>query len=149
MLLRTIELVFRQEYSEADELFSRGYVSRKHLPKLFRPSDTVVTKVDGHPRAYAVEHWPEWDGDALVVPCTTWSFDGRFYRETKHLLLNWEFEDKEVQITELGIYPLHFDPQTETRLLERGSAFWHSRNQRFVSYSSSRPTLQTTVSVRY
>ncbi|KAL3443418.1 P-loop containing nucleoside triphosphate hydrolase protein [Aspergillus insuetus] len=143
LLLRTIEEAFRQEYSEADSFFSREYLSQKHLPKLFRPNDIIVRSTDGHPRAYVIERWPEWDGDSLLLPCTTWSFDGRFYKESKELYLTWDSESKEVPITELSLYPLRFDSQTEARLLARGSAFWQCRNQRFVSYTPSRPALQT------
>ncbi|KAL3481494.1 P-loop containing nucleoside triphosphate hydrolase protein [Aspergillus californicus] len=146
-LLGTLSLVFQGEFLEADRLFSLECVSRRHLPKLFRPGEVIVSVNEVHPRAYVVDRWPEWHGsESLVLPCTTLSFDGRFYREAKDIVLDWEFGDREVSITELGAYPLNFDFEMQARLLRRGSAFWQCRDRRSVSYSPARPGLQARTS---
>ena len=41
---------------EADALFSAGRVSGKHLTKLFKPNEIVVTNGDGAQKCLQVEH---------------------------------------------------------------------------------------------
>ncbi|KAL4878190.1 P-loop containing nucleoside triphosphate hydrolase protein [Aspergillus karnatakaensis] len=123
-LLRIVDLAFQQEFLAADSLISRGCVTRRHLPKLFRPGEVVR------------------GSGSLVLPCSTVSFDGQFYREAKAIILNWEYGDHEVDITELGAYPLDFNLEMRARLLRRGSIFWQFRGRHFVSYSPGRPALQ-------
>ncbi|KAL2870147.1 ATP-binding protein [Aspergillus lucknowensis] len=141
-LLQTVDRVFREEHTEADSLFARGHVSERHLPKLFRPGDFIVSTTEGHPRAYMINDWPKLRSGSLVLPCFTWSFDGQFYRETKNILLGWEFGDRDLPVTKLGVYPLSFDPGIRERLLRRGSVFWRCRTRRFVSYLSSHSAVQ-------
>ncbi|KAK1853114.1 AAA family ATPase [Colletotrichum chrysophilum] len=47
--LAYVESSFAKEYQEADNLFARGRVTRKHFAKLFGPNEVVVTFEDGEP----------------------------------------------------------------------------------------------------
>ncbi|KAL5334414.1 P-loop containing nucleoside triphosphate hydrolase protein [Aspergillus crustosus] len=127
-LLRYVETAFGHNYDEADDMLSRGYVSKDQLEKLFWPNEIVVTRRD----------WSYLHGNSLVLPCIHWSFDGRFFQEHELVELDWTFGDEaEVPITGLTVYPLRFDEICRRRLLERGAEFWKCREKRFVSYLPS------------
>ncbi|KAL4945912.1 hypothetical protein BDV06DRAFT_235834 [Aspergillus oleicola] len=140
-LLQTMGLVFRQEYSQADDLFSRGCVSQNHLSKLFWPNEVIVTIREGHPRAYVLQGWPAWEGESIILSCVTWSFDGRFYQETEEIVLDWTFGGEDnIPITKLSAYPLRFDEGMKERLISRGRTFWRYREGKYVSYLPSAET---------
>lgn len=141
-LLSSVETVFTINYQEADGFFSRGIVTKRHLAKLFRSNEIIVTIREGHPRAYLLNGWPDWFGKVLSLPCVTWTFDGQFFQEVEQIDLEWTFGDEEeVSITDLAVYPLRFDRDTEVRLIERGRTFWQCRETRFISYAPSLPTV--------
>ncbi|KAH8702011.1 hypothetical protein BGW36DRAFT_109809 [Talaromyces proteolyticus] len=133
--IRWVEIVFRNEYEEADDLFVAGRVAISHLPKLFGPDEIIVTTQGDQPQAYVVAEYPEQNDDTLEIPCYTWSFNGRFWRKHTNLVVKWPFSEDEVSIYDLSTYPLRFDESMRQRLLDRGKTFWQYRERRFVSYS--------------
>ncbi|KAL2815421.1 hypothetical protein BDW59DRAFT_166827 [Aspergillus cavernicola] len=122
--LRHIEFVFGPEYTEEDSLFAEGCVRKSHLAKLFRRNGIIVTHGKDHPRAYKVVNWSYWRYASLMLPCVTWSFNGEFFQESKELKLEWSLgDDEKVSIRELGVYPLRFNEEIRSRLIERGINF--------------------------
>lgn len=128
----------QQDYEEADELFSQGLVTKKHLAKLCGPNELMVTSIEGQPRAFQVhrvvfENWP-----SLHLDLWCWGFDGTFYKEHSTMEFLWPASvpaDSAIPITNLELYPLSFAPAgLEKRLTTRGEVFWKSRKMRFVAY---------------
>ncbi|KAL4986817.1 P-loop containing nucleoside triphosphate hydrolase protein [Aspergillus falconensis] len=150
-LLKYMEMAFEKEYQEADDLFARSCVTRKHLAKLFWKDEVVVASRGGQPRAYSLKGWPYWDGDDFVFPCVTWSFDGQFFQEEEVVTLEYTFQaEEEVPINDLPVYPLRVADDVKSRLMRRGSAFWRCRNRQFVSYTPSPSTVElSTPNPRY
>jgi hypothetical protein len=142
-LLKYMEMAFEEEYQEADDLFARSCVTRKHLAKLFWKNEVIVASRGGQPRAYSIQDWPYWEGNNFVFPCVTWSFDGQFFQEEEVVTLEYTFHaEEEVPIVDLPVYPLRVADDVKSRLLRRGSAFWRCRNRRFVSYAPSPSTVE-------
>ncbi|PLB44558.1 P-loop containing nucleoside triphosphate hydrolase protein [Aspergillus steynii IBT 23096] len=137
-LLKYMEMAFEKEYQEADDLFARGYVTRRHLAKLFWKDEVIVASRGGQPRAYLCKGWPYWEGDDFVFPSVTWSFDGQFFRGEELVTLEYQFHaEEEVPITDLPVYPLRVADDVKSRLIRRGRAFWRCRSRQFVSYMPS------------
>ncbi|KAF2113907.1 hypothetical protein BDV96DRAFT_661132 [Lophiotrema nucula] len=123
------------EYAEAEELFAKGSVTRKHWAKLFRPNEVVVTIDDGQPRAYVSPSCPAPNKDLILRQCWSWDFDGKFHRIEKDFVVKWQAVSDIVPISDLQIYPLRFDKTgLQERLRRRGIDFWACRWRKFVSY---------------
>jgi len=139
VLLEYLDFSFGAEYEEANDLFDRGSVNLKHLPKLFRANDIVVANEYGQPRCYNTSLC-QAKGRSVSIGCSTWSFDGSFRKIEDHLSVKWlHDDDDEVPITSLGVYPLRYDMAgLRDRLLTRGSTSWSCRGRRFISYAPPR-----------
>lgn len=138
----------RKDWDEADELFSRGKVTTKHFPKLFRPGELML-----NPRrfeqsliwVYKVKDYP-WrdiqDGEADVY---WWLYNGLFQKidgviDTSLMVTQDGFQmyerDGEVDITTLRVYPLRFAKTgMHEKLIARGNKFWGCRKKKLVSYT--------------
>ncbi|KAJ5587678.1 ATPase AAA-type core [Penicillium hispanicum] len=132
-LIEFMETIFGQEYDEADALFSKGLVTRSHVPKLFTAQDLLVTTEQGQLCAYTLDSFP---GDSLKLFCWAWGFDGQFWRH--RIVLSVESPDTEdpIDITDLPVYPLKYATTDVQELLQsRGRQFWSLRNGGYVSYT--------------
>jgi len=128
----------KDDWAEADELFSRGKVTAKHCNKLFQPGELAVSPEkqqkgtnashcqDGLLVAYKVEEYAWNDDYDHVIDTYTWNFNGAFRKEelkvdlsnliTQSYLINGtrgeegenQKEDPEISITSLWIYPVRF-----------------------------------------
>ena len=54
---------YGENYEEADKLFSKGVVTRRHLNKLFAPNELIFTYTNGQPAAYVIQRWPTTSSD--------------------------------------------------------------------------------------
>ncbi|KAK1759718.1 P-loop containing nucleoside triphosphate hydrolase protein [Echria macrotheca] len=150
VLLKYLDDSFGHEYEEADDLFARGVVTLKHLPKLFRTNDLVVCVQEGQPRAFStVTCTPS--PHTVHIECTTWDFDGAFYEAKQQLRVRWQHDDDEIPIVKLTVYPLRYDTSgLKEKLLARGNTFWSCRGRRFISYAPPRRTFELrNTNVRY
>lgn len=82
-----------EDFGEADGLFARGHVSRKHLGKVFRLDDIVLQNTPAGVRAFQIESIAEADDDAIELECVMWNFDGRFYRARSSFAIQRPTED--------------------------------------------------------
>ncbi|KAF2035606.1 hypothetical protein EK21DRAFT_54239, partial [Setomelanomma holmii] len=98
------------EYAEAENLFARGLVNRKHWAKLFCPGEVLVTFESGQPVAYICEAFPEQLEGALQVRCWTWEFDGKFFRMTTDLYIHWPSETEVAAVIDLRADLLSVSP---------------------------------------
>ena len=139
LLCDFLEQTYKEEYSEADEQFKRGVVSRKHLDKLFKPNQILIQQANGKPRAYVLRDWPEGDvtsGDVLSLTCWSWNFDGRkLSRDNAGKTIVFDIKES-MPITELACFPSTYASHTTLQILnDRGRKYWSLRQKSFVAYS--------------
>ncbi|KAL6407257.1 hypothetical protein AUP68_10086 [Ilyonectria robusta] len=139
----------RLEYEEADELFSQGLVSQKHLAKLFKSNDILVRFEEGEPLACVATKCTFTQTMYPNLTCYNWAFDGRFYKVESYLGVAWPSNARgSIPITSLPIYPLRFDSteELETTLRNRGAMFWACRKGHFVGYDAPKASFEIQVS---
>lgn len=135
------------DYKEADDLFERGKVSEKHLPKLFRLHDRVVTKIDGEEVAALCYSVQIGISRRIRLGCRLWAFDGLFRTKSEALIVSWPHEADtpvlgSIPITQLFVYPLRYGEEgLRERLIGRGSMLWSCRFRKFVGYNAPRHVL--------
>ncbi|KAH8168913.1 ATPase family associated with various cellular activities (AAA) domain-containing protein [Sarocladium implicatum] len=150
-LFAYLEDTFGPVYSEADWQFGRGLVSKKHFAKLFRTTDVVISREDGHLVAFRVDDcFYDQSGDVcdyVELKCHRLLFDGQFRRANVTLEVRWPRNSKgEIQISSLSAFPLRFDRDgIREKLLDRGRIFWSCRKRRFVSYTAPNRTFEIQV----
>ena len=131
-----IDLNYGEEYKEADNLFKSGMVSEKHLPKLFKPNQVVVSIEDGEPVAHVLHCWPFWHNGNLHMRSWSWEFNGHnLQRVASQNQLKYETDDN-VPVTKLPFFPIDFaSKETIQTVVNRGQKFWTMREGYFASYS--------------
>jgi hypothetical protein len=159
LLLDYVKMAYASSYSEAQDLFAQGIVSRQHYSKLFVPQNVVVGSENGHPRAWLCEDWPEkvspfanakdkygWHRRSVIISmvldpsfqlnCKSWSFDGQFRNDKLTLVCRWPSNDRaNIQICDLDIFPLKYDQTGLQGILQhRGQKFWSCRRRTYISY---------------
>ena len=137
-LLAYASYKYGDAYEEADALFSNGFVTRRHLKKLFAPNELVFTYTNGQPSAYAMQEWPETSVDKCFrLHCWSWRSDGAVFARKKCILdLHLpQLEDEEIEIKLLSVVPLtYIAPEIYSHLELRGRKHWSLRSQSYVSY---------------
>ena len=137
-LLDYLEEEVTAECKEAEDLFDKGFVNKKHWAKLFRPNGLVITVEDGEPRAYVSNDCPTVADDWLSIDCSLWGFNGEFYQKNSTKEEDWPSKSDTISISDLTFYPLRFDKTClEERLRSRGNIFWACRHRRYVNYNVS------------
>lgn len=136
VLLKYLEENFKTEWDEAEALFQEGKVNRKHLVKLFRPNQILVSKSARD--AWVMSTWPGvLSGGILHTRLWQWSFDGQsLYRkaETRDIV-ELDTVDCEVPISDLSFCPLEYvTKETKDDVLGRSKKFWSFRNGFFGTY---------------
>ncbi|KAK4208741.1 hypothetical protein QBC37DRAFT_66072 [Rhypophila decipiens] len=140
LLCEWFEDNLRQDWEEADEMFSRGKVSLKHCTKLFRPSELVFHPRENDPglgKVFKTDNYPWRYRDAGDVDISEWEFNGSFYKTKIWIDVTSKLTKRETEsdITSLPYYPLRFaDPDLEKKLIARGHKFWSCRKQKLVTY---------------
>ena len=138
-LLEYASSVYGGDYQEADELFSKGLVTRRHLAKLFPPNELVFTYTDGQPTAYVSRERPTIMRDGhLQLNCWSWKPNGTTFLRNEQTLSVFapQFDDEELDISRLSVVPLACKtPEVRTHLELRGRKHWSLRCQSYVSYN--------------
>lgn len=136
LLLSFLEESYGVEYREADELIRAGKINKKHVDKLFRPSQTIVVQGKDEPSIFVVQSWPAMCYDMLRMLCWDWKFDGKKFRRNPELLGPSCDADEVVSINQLDCYPTEYAPtDLNTRVLERGRKMWRIGPLFFASYT--------------
>ncbi|KAF5259426.1 hypothetical protein FOXYS1_9954 [Fusarium oxysporum] len=140
LLLEYLDKEFSPDYQEAEKLFlGDGLVSRKHFHKLFGPREIIVTVEEGNHIAMVSKYPPLPGSNPIRLECEMWKFNGRFAKFKRIVTIPWPKHAAEVDkvpIKSLGIFPLRFDQQLESRLRKRGELFWQLRKPRLVLYTA-------------
>lgn len=136
------------EWTEAEDMFKKGIVSKQHWTKLFCPNEPIVTMLYGEPRAFICKDNPEVSKDKLYLECWSWEFDGQFFRQDLSIKIDWPGQSDVASIVDLSHYPLKFDTFNLANILaSRGATFWSCRQRKYVSYRSpSQDTIGQAVS---
>lgn len=146
-----LEDAFGEVYNEADWHFDRGLVTKRHFAKLYRATDVVISKEDGHLVAFRIDdcHYDRFrdECDYVGLKCHRLLFDGQFRRANVTIQVDWPKGSKgEVQISNLSAFPPRFDRDgVKEKLLDRGRIFWSCRKRRFVSYTAPNRTFEIQV----
>lgn len=140
LLLEYLDKEFSPDYQEAEKLFlGDGLVSRKHFHKLFGPREIIVTVEEGNHIAMVSKYPPLPGSNPIRLECEMWKFNGRFAKFKRIVTIPWPKHAAEVDkvpIKSLGIFPLRYDQQLESRLRKRGELFWQLRKPRLVLYTA-------------
>jgi hypothetical protein len=145
LLCKWFEDNCRDDWDEANELFSRGKVNAEHHPKLFRPDELLVesNKEDSMAQVFKSNAYPWDDFYDDWVTITSWEFNGKFQKGHRQLVVenatktydSLSEKDGEVDITSLAIYPMRFaEKKLYKKLVARGQKFWDCRKKKLVSY---------------
>ena len=139
VLLAYCDHKYGQDFAAANQLFHKGYVSQKHLDKLFVPNAPVLVKeaVSADTNAvYIMYAWPRFSVDgSMVIDCWCWQHDGKkFIRRS----ISWQMSpisSPTIPVHSLPFYPLQFaSNQTKNNLEARGRKHWSYRHSSHVSY---------------
>ncbi|WAO90822.1 AAA domain-containing protein [Fusarium falciforme] len=143
LLCQWMEDNFRKEWDEADALFARGKVNRKHFMTLFRPGELLVRQDpnEGRPLSGAIVPWFPSNTDRAGVIQLRWEFNG-ILRHTSSVLglppgygSLYDSDDRLLDITSLECYPLRFaSVDIKEKLIARGQRFWACRRRKLVCY---------------
>ncbi|KAI1739152.1 AAA family ATPase [Xylaria scruposa] len=149
LLLDYVVESFGSEYQEAEALFSKGQVTKKHLAKLYGPNEVLVTIEDDEPVGYLSKKCPVSAGSSFTLSCYKWTFDGQFRKDGRALTVEWPSDGRgPIHIASLNAYPLRYDPtkQLEMTLRNRGTMFWACRKRCFVGYDAPTASFDIQVS---
>jgi hypothetical protein len=158
LLVDWINADYKSKYGLVERQFARGRVCYETMPYFFRIGEVIVGKDGEKVRGYIITQKLEVHDygrghkqdqfQKLLDPVNKnswqwavrhWSlgYDGGFYKEMTSSTLEFSAEhvDDEIDIKELGFFPLRLAPDGMSRQLEtRGLTFWSRRIKRFVSY---------------
>ncbi|KAH8655432.1 hypothetical protein BX600DRAFT_469621 [Xylariales sp. PMI_506] len=137
LLLDYVMENYETDYLEAEEMFGRGFVSEKHIEKLFTPNQIVVdSQTKDLVFGVMLDEWPVRDMAVLRLSGWTWRYDGReLLRRRWFGALEVNFPD-EVAIDFLSIHPVqHAKSEVAEMLRARGEKYWSMKMQKLVSYT--------------
>jgi hypothetical protein len=127
------------DYAEADACFERCETTSRHLAKLFRKGDILITKRHGEEIGLMCDSASSPTPQTCVLQCQSWTFDGSFRKKMETLQVTWPAGSAvdTVSILSLDIFPLRFGgEELRERLRDRGQKLWDCRFRKFVSYDS-------------
>lgn len=148
-LVEYVMSTMSEDYKEANDLFEKAQTSEKHLPKLFRPGDIVVTRRDDEIVAAVCSSIRRRSSGTISLICRSWTFDGVFRPQSDTYDVTWPTQADypvlgQIPISELLTYPLRFaDNETRLLLSSRGKLLWRCRFRRYVGYSVPNQALDT------
>ncbi|KAH6957193.1 hypothetical protein DER45DRAFT_539951 [Fusarium avenaceum] len=146
LLLGYLSDEFGPEFKEADDLFSRGLVTRKHFHKLFGPREVLTTmNGSGHHIAMVSRYPPLPGSNPIRVECEIMDFNGKFVKYKRTVTIHWPknlSESDAASIGSLSAFPIRFDRPLEDRLRQRGEFFWTLRKRKLFQYTAPNQSLE-------
>jgi hypothetical protein len=134
---------YGKDYAAAVELLSQRKMTLRHLDKILRPNDLVVSTFRGTesgPRefagVYVLQNWPRIEGKVFWVERWSWKFtEWDCIRSVQRLGLHIPVEDEEevFSLDVLSIWPLPMLSEESIEILRnRGRKSWDLRQSKFV-----------------
>lgn len=145
LLCKWFEQNMRDDWDEAEELFSKGKVNAKHHNKLFRPGDIVVQKDEnGEHEAFKIRDYPWKSATDETANMFCWTYNGNFQQIDSSLILKDEAvgideTEREREISSLDTYPIQYAKGLREKLIARGTKFWRYRKASHVSFVDIQP----------
>ncbi|KAK7917991.1 hypothetical protein PG985_009865 [Apiospora marii] len=142
-LIQFLEQNYDEEYRTANELFDRGFVTRFHAAKLYKPFDVVIARdrKDHSLQAAVLSRLPRKqppldDENQWSLDGWSWRYNGRHVKRENWSSDTGAFQTDEFPINELAIYPLKYaKPEKVEKFRETGRRFWSMRNQGLRCYT--------------
>ncbi|KAL6407248.1 hypothetical protein AUP68_10077 [Ilyonectria robusta] len=141
-LLEFLDKNYKEEYESAEALFQRGMVSARHIGKLFKPNQMVLSKSQGTDglKAFVLLDYPDrgrkGDSKRMGLRGWSWRYNGtELLRDEKMEIIDRPSDD-ETAITDLDVHPVEFAHQSDIEQLQRrGQKFWDHKAQVLVNYT--------------
>lgn len=136
LLIDFLRESYAKEYAEADDLFKRGMVSKKHISKLFKPNQVLISADRGQVLAHVLNWWPHLKDRQIHLMVWSWEFNGfKLQRAPKRIAIPFDIDD-DIAVTKLSHYPMKYaSPELLKELVDRGKRFWTMRTRYFASYN--------------
>ncbi|KAH0044111.1 P-loop containing nucleoside triphosphate hydrolase protein, partial [Aureobasidium melanogenum] len=138
-----------KDYAEADACFEQNATTSRHLAKLFRKGDVLVTQREGDQVGLLCKSVSYPEPRVCDLECEFWTFNGVFRKKMESLRVFWPsgLSQDTIPVNTLKAFPLRFGGQEmKKRLMQRGQMLWNCRSRKYVTYedSLSTPDMQTT-----
>lgn len=146
LLLGYLSKEFGHKFKEAEDLFSRGLVTREHFHKLFGPREVLATMNGSGQHIAMVSRYPPLPGsDPIRVECEIMDFNGKFVKYKKTVTIPWPKNLSKLDAASIGslsAFPIRFDRLLEDRLRQRGEFFWTLRKRKLIQYTAPNQSLE-------
>lgn len=139
-ICKWFEETHRADWDEADALFAKGRVNRKHLNKLWRLGDIIAMRSTNSDRTVQAHKITQNSSSTVVF--FKWEFNGQFCRSSHPKFVGitrTKSDDEEVDITSLDYYPVKYEQGLREELIRRGLKFWRFRRPTLVSFVGTDP----------
>lgn len=136
-LLEWLEKNYKKEYGEAERLFADGFVTARHVSKLFKPNQMVVHRGDSdHVAAYVLSENVINKKEKLYFNGWSWEYDGHRLKRYPWDESMSMFSKEKYRISDLMIHPIDYATQKDKATLERvGRKYWAIREQTYICYT--------------
>lgn len=136
-LLEWLEKNYEKEYDEAERLFADGFVTARHMSKLFKPNQMVVHRGDSdHVAAYVLSENVINRKEKLYFNGWSWEYDGHRLKRQPWKESTRMFSEEKYRISDLTIHPIDYATQKDKAALERiGRKYWAIREQTYTCYT--------------
>lgn len=136
-LLDFLDTSYKKEYEEADSLFEGGDLTSRHLTKLFKPNQMVISRNESNVlQAYILHSCVALHRGKVLFHGWSLVYDGNSLKR-----LPWVQEidgllDERIRIADFKVHPAEFARPEDIEYLEkRGRRFWNMRNQTYICYT--------------
>ena len=108
-LLQYSETRYCKDFKEAEALFEDGLINQKHISKLYRPNDLVVSRTHGQLAAFVVHDWPSVDQDNwTTINCWSFQTDASGFARKRTVFSIPPLEGRTTEIPSLVAYPMRY-----------------------------------------
>jgi hypothetical protein len=146
LLLGYLSDEFGPEFKEAEDLFSKGLVTRKHFHKLFGPREVLATLNGSGQHVAMVSRYPPLPGsDPIRVECEIMDFNGKFVKYKRNVTIHWPKNLSESDVASIGslsAFPIRSNEFLEDKLRQRGELFWKLRKRKLIQYTAPNQLLE-------
>ena len=128
---------YSEEYMEAQDLFSKGLVTVKHISKLFKPNQTVISRESTDAlKAYVLDDYALLKRESIRFFGWSWLYNGRDLQRKDWDRKIRSLPEGEFQISNLPVHPFDYAQSGDLAKLDaRGKKFWEMKGQYYTCYT--------------
>lgn len=135
-LLEWLKDKYEKEYEEADHLFKNGFVTARHMSKLFKPNQMVVNRRDPELSAKILQENVVFKKEKMSFQGWSWQYDGHILERCSWNESMGMISEEQTRISDLMIHPMDYATQKDKSILEkRGQKYWAMRDQTYTCYT--------------